>query len=123
MSTWFHSEVWTDEKWRDHCRLQSDKYKSVNEGRDPSRRGLKLCPGCSTEKRRKEFAIAVRQPDGLRQYCHECNRLKAMLWYWQKKLGACQSQIDRKVCMNSIKNRFTEREAAQILKSLRRRAS
>jgi len=39
-------------------------------------RGLKRCPGCSTEKSRAEFNKNSKRYDGLKSYCRNCENVK-----------------------------------------------
>lgn len=47
--------------------------------------GLRHCPCCQGVFPPSEFARDRQRPDGLRVYCHACNRLKALAGYRKRR--------------------------------------
>ena len=106
---------WTREQWREHCRQWSQHYKKINLRNPPSQKGTKFCPRCEEEKSRKEFAIALRQPDGLRQYCNDCNRVIVRTWYWTQRLRKANTRDQLAQAIERASIHFSMRALRQMV--------
>lgn len=81
LSEFYKSSAWSDglSNMCKTCNLKYDRNRSLNHP-GPKTTGTKICSTCKTEKDVKEFTKRLRNKDGLRSCCRDCDRKSGKEW-------------------------------------------
>lgn len=65
-------------------KVTRDRYRAMNQGKEPNREGTKWCPACKEQVERTNWAVKPGALDGLDGYCLDCSALRNGVFHARK---------------------------------------